>query len=35
MNVVLVTEGQQQTTSSLKEVTDKTIQVQHIYLYLF
>ena len=31
MNVVLLAEGQQQTTSSLKEVTDKAIQIQHIY----
>ena len=28
-------EGQQQTISSLKEVPDKVIQFQHIYLYLF
>ena len=27
-------EGQPQTISSLKEVPDKAIQFQHIYLYL-
>ena len=27
--------GQQQIISSLKEVPDKAIQFQHIYLYLF
>ena len=32
---MLIMEGQQQTISSLKEVPDKTIQFQQIYLYLF
>ena len=28
-------EGQQQIISSLKEVLDKVIQFEHLYLYLF
>ena len=34
-NLVLLIEGQKQTISYLKEVPDKAIQFQHIYLYLF
>ena len=31
---MLLTEGQQQTISSLRVVPDEAIQFQHIYLYL-